>query len=87
MNQVLEIIKENNLKEINEMENLLPETKKIMIEYVNKFGILPSIMKITDYNNKIYVDLMKEAIEDDLPITYEDIEKEFKYINWDTIKK
>ena len=83
---VLNIIKENNLKEIEQIDNLLPETKSLLKQYVNKFGMLFPIMKMTNYNNDIYIRLMKDAIEDDIPIEYEDIESEFANINWDVAK-
>jgi len=86
MNELLETIKENNLKEIEKMQNILPETKKTMIQYVNKFYVLPPIMKMTDYNNKIYIKLMEDALEDDLPIAEEDINEQFKNVQWDVIK-
>ena len=83
---VLDIIKEKNLKEIEEMKDIKPETKQLMVQYVNKFGSLFPKMRMTTYDNEVYIRLMKDAIEEDLPITYEDIENEFRFMHWDVVK-
>ena len=54
--------------------------RDLLEEYKNRFGYYPPKLMCTNYKNEIYQDLMKQALEDDIPITKEDVEEAFKDI-------
>lgn len=59
----------------------------LLEEYKKRFGYYPPKLMCTNYKNEIYQELMKQALEDDIPITGEDVEEAFEGIGIDIVKK
>lgn len=58
----------------------------LLEQYYEKFGLYPPKLKMVSYDDEIYQQLMKDAIEDDLPITNEDVEEAFANYSYDIAK-
>ena len=50
---------------------------ELLRKYYEKFETIPSKLMMTSYDDEIFQQLLKDAIEDDIPITNEDIEQAY----------
>lgn len=58
----------------------------LLDQYIKRFGEKPPKLMTTNYNNEIYQRLMKEALEDNIPITWEDVEEAFENTQYDVFQ-
>jgi len=56
---------------------------KLLDQYLEEFGIYPPKLKMTSYDDDIYQQLLKDALEEHYPITNEDIERAYSGLKID----
>ena len=61
--------------------------KNLLEQYVERFGVHPPKLMMTRYEDDIYQELLKQALEDDLPITGDDVEDAYEGIGIDIVRK
>lgn len=59
----------------------------LLKEYVKRFGTHPPKLMMTHYEDDIYQKLLKDALEDDILITGEDVEEAYEDIAIDVVRK
>lgn len=53
----------------------------LLIDYISKFGETPPSIMMIDFDDPIYLKLMRVALDTGLQITLEDLEKEMERQN------
>lgn len=61
--------------------------KNLLEEYVERFGVHPPKLMMTSYEDDIYQKLLQDALEDDIPITGEDVEEAYEDVAIDIVRK
>ena len=61
--------------------------KSLLEQYVDRFRTHPPKLMMTHYEDDEYQELLKQALEDDLPITGEEVEEAYKDIGIDIVRK
>lgn len=56
---------------------------ELIDKYIEMFEELPPRLKMTNYGNKIYLNLISEAIERKSPLTFDEVAKAFRNIPYD----
>lgn len=59
-----------------DFETLL-KNNELLKKYYEKFGTIPGKLMMTSYEDEIFQQLLKDAIEEDIPITNEDVEQAY----------
>lgn len=61
--------------------------KNLLEQYVKRFGVHPPKLIMTNYEDEIYQKLLQDALDDDIPITGDDVEEAYEGIAIDVVRK